>query len=247
MFLTRTSALIDAVLCVAYPEECRVCQREVSSRHLGVVCDECWKATRLITETDTICWKCGVPLPFPKQFATKDLRCRACESQSFDMARACGLYEKALRQSVLELKRRPNISRHLRLLLRAVAYQSPFQQSTRIIPVPLHPLRERARGFNQAEVIAHAVSSAIRVPVDAQSLMRIEYSEKHRAGLDAKGRLDTVSNAFTVTNKRSIQGEHILLVDDVLTTGATANACARALFAAGAGTVCILTIARSAR
>ena len=247
MFLTKTSSLVDALFSVAYPQDCRVCQREVESRHLGVVCDECWKSTRLFTEFDAICWKCGVPLPFPKQFATKDLRCRTCEFLSFDTARACGLYEKALRQSVLELKRRPNISRRLRMLLKAVAQQSPFHQSTRIVPVPLHPLRERARGFNQAVVIARTVSAALGVPVDDQSLVRTQYSEKHRAGLDAKGRRDTVSNAFAVTHRRTIQDENILLVDDVLTTGATANSCATALFEAGASAVSILTIARSAR
>ncbi|HET6862058.1 MAG TPA: hypothetical protein VFH91_03400 [Pyrinomonadaceae bacterium] len=247
MFLTKTSSLVDALFSVAYPQDCRICEREVERRHLGVVCNECWKSTRLFTEFDTICSKCGVLLPFPKQLESKELSCRTCESQLFDAARACGLYEKALRESVLELKRRPNIARHLRLLLQAVAHQPPFHKSSRIVPVPLHPLRERTRGFNQAVVIARTISSAIGVPVDDHSLVRTHYSEKHRAGLDAQGRSDTVSNAFAVTHQRSIKDENILLVDDVLTTGATANSCATALFEAGASTVCILTIARSAR
>jgi ComF family protein len=111
----------------------------------------------------------------------------------------------------------------------------------------LHPVRERTRGFNQAAVIARTVSVTTGLPVDDRSLVRILYSEKHRAGLDAKGRRETVSNAFEVTQQRVIQGENILLVDDVLTTGATANSCATVLLEAGAGTVSVLTIARSRR
>jgi len=247
MFLTKSSSLLDAFFNVVYPQDCCICQREVRRRHLGVVCEECWQSTTLFTDFESICWKCGVPLLFPKQFASKDLRCRKCDSQPFTTARAVGIYEKALRQSVLELKRRPNMARQLQLLLQAVASLSPFHQCTRIVPVPLHPVRERARGFNQAAVIARTVSVATGLAVDYRSLVRILYSEKHRAGLDAKGRRETVSNAFEVTQQRVIQGENILLVDDVLTTGATANSCAAVLLEAGAGTVSVLTIARSRR
>ena len=245
MFLTKPSLLIDALLSVAYPHACRLCGKNVESRAFGVVCSECWKLTRLFSELDPICWKCGGLLPGRTFVDPVDLRCRTCELQSFTAARSCGLYEKALRQSVLELKRRPNLASYLRSLLQNIATQSPLNQATRIIPVPLHRRRQRDRGFNQAAVIARSVSAALKVPIDKESLVRSQFSEKHRAGLDAQGRRDTVVNAFVITNQRLIQNERILLIDDVLTTGATASSCASALADAGAGSVYVLTIARS--
>ena len=113
-----------------------------------------------------------------------------------------------------------------------------------ILPVPLHPERERRRGFNQAAEIAYAISPTLRLPVEDACLKRSLASEKYRAGLDAKGRSATVAGAFDVQTPRRIQGEVILLVDDVFTTGATASSCARVLREAGADSVFVLTIAR---
>jgi ComF family protein len=110
--------------------------------------------------------------------------------------------------------------------------------------VPLHPEREQSRGFNQAATIARALSQAISVPLDEVSLRRTSHSNRHRAGMDAKGRRETVADAFRVTYPALITGERVLLVDDVFTTGATVSACAKALLTAGADEVFVLTIAR---
>jgi predicted amidophosphoribosyltransferase len=103
----------------------------------------------------------------------------------------------------------------------------------------------RSRGFNQASIVAQALSKSLRLPVDETSLRRISTSEKYRAGLDARGRMETVSGAFEVRNPRVIAGEIVLLVDDVFTTGATVSACAATLREAGAREVFVLTIARA--
>jgi predicted amidophosphoribosyltransferase len=95
-------------------------------------------------------------------------------------------------------------------------------------------------------VIARALSLGLALPVDEEVLVRSVASDKYRAGLDAKGRLDTVADAFNVHVPRRIEGEEILLVDDVFTTGATASSCARVLRSAGANSVFVLTIARPA-
>ncbi|HET9479094.1 MAG TPA: phosphoribosyltransferase family protein, partial [Pyrinomonadaceae bacterium] len=174
----------------------------------------------------------------------KEIRCRRCDSQSFTAARAVGSYENALRQSVLSLKRQPHVSSHLTDLLVAVARREPLAGITRIVPVPLHEKRVRERGFNQAAVIAGVLSKQLELPLDEASLWRIGASEKYRAGLDAKGRRDTVAGAFAVRHPRLVAGENILLVDDVFTTGATVNACAEVLLGAGARQVSVLTVAR---
>lgn len=243
MLLTR---VYDALLTVAYPQACLVCGRSVEERRFGVACRACWEATRIFTGAETICWKCGVfslgidvaPEVRPQ------VRCRRCDAQSFAAARAVGLYENALRQSVLSLKRQPHVASHLINLLLGVAQREPLNTATRIIPVPLHDRRARERGFNQAAIIAEALARRLKRPLDDVSLIRMGGSEKYRAGLDAKARRDTVAKAFTVRHPRIVAGESVLLVDDVFTTGATVNACAEALLASGARNVSVLTIAR---
>ncbi|HJX91956.1 MAG TPA: uracil phosphoribosyltransferase [Pyrinomonadaceae bacterium] len=170
--------------------------------------------------------------------------CHRCDALLFDFARASGVYEGALRESVLLLKRQPNLSATLIELLVAAALRSPLDTATRIVPVPLHPEREQRRGFNQAAIIAHAIASKLGLVVDEQSLVRVVASEKYRAGLDSTGRHQTVTDAFVVRLPQLIAQETVLLIDDVLTTGATASSCAAALLRAGAKSVQVLTIAR---
>jgi ComF family protein len=123
--------------------------------------------------------------------------------------------------------------------------RAPLNEATRIVAVPLHPKREKGRGFNQAAVIGRKLSSLTGLPFDEITLVRTSYSERHRAGLDERGRRETVENAFQVRPFNLIAGERILLVDDVFTTGATVSSCAKSLRGAGAREVFVLTIART--
>ena len=246
MFLTHATRLFyDALLTLSYPQSCAICGRSGEERRFGVACEKCWNATRILNGAETICWKCGLLSEEVSPARLDEVRCRRCEAQSFTAARAVGPYEAALRVSVLELKRQPHISQHLETLLVAAARREPLNLSTRIIPVPLHARRLRSRGFNQASVLAEALSRGLQLPLDEVSLVRVSSTEKYRAGLDAKGRQDTVAGAFEVRHPRLIANENILLVDDVFTTGATVSACAEALTAAGAKNVFVLTISRA--
>ena len=238
MFLTRA---IDGLVAIAYPQSCAICDASVEQRKFGVACESCWAATRVFEGKETLCWKCGVLL----DFGELAVRCGRCETQCFDVARAVGPYKGALRESVLELKRRPHVALRIEDLLVEVAQREPLNSSTRIVPVPLHERRLRSRGFNQASVMAEALSRGLRLPLDEVSLVRVSSTEKYRAGLDAKGRRDTVAGAFAVRHPRLVANENILLVDDVFTTGATVSACAAALHDAGAQNVYVLTIARA--
>lgn len=225
----------DALLTLAYPQACEICASSVEERRFGVACESCWQGTRIFADDDEICWKCGSPGP----------PCGRCEPLAFTTARAVGLYKGALRESVLMLKRRAYLPRHVEDLLVAAAMREPLNGSTKIMPVPLHPKRLRARGFNQASLLANALSKSLRLPLDEVSLLRVAESEKYRAGLDVKGRRDTVAAAFEVVHPRLVAGEDVLLVDDVFTTGATASACGAVLIAAGARSVFVLTLARA--
>ncbi len=246
MLLQRTANIAyDSLLALFYPQACAICGDSVESRTLGVICETCWQQTQVFTERETFCWKCGaVSAGIVTAEQREQVRCRRCETDAFTVARACGAYEGALRASVLLLKREPQACRRLVELLANVQSQHPLNQATRIVPVPLHKERQKARGFNQAAVIAQALAARISLPVDEISLLRTEHTSRHRAGMDARDRRESVREAFTVSYPALIAGERVLLIDDVFTTGATVSACARALLDSGAAEVFVLTIAR---
>ncbi len=228
-------SLYDAVLTLTYPQVCVICGSSVEQRRFGVACAACWSETRIFADDEEICWRCGALGP----------ACGRCGELAFSAARAVGMYRGALRESVLKLKRRPYVPQHVQSLLVEAVRREPLVSSTRVIPVPLHPKRLKTRGFNQAAIIGQTVSKVLELPLDEVSLVRVSTTEKYRAGLDRKGRRETVAGAFEVRHPRLVANENILLVDDVFTTGATVSACAEALINSGASDVFVLTIGRA--
>jgi|SRR5918912_806129 ComF family protein len=246
MFLARTtSSLYDAALALVYPQPCAVCGAHVEARSDGVACAVCWQETRVFNGAETICWKCGAEARgVVGEEERAAVRCRRCDGEAFTAARACGLYEGALRACVLALKREAHVPLRLARLMLEAQQRAPLSLATCIVPVPLHTERLRERGFNQAEVLASALSRESRLPPVEESLIRTVHTERHRAGMDARARRESVHEAFAVERPRLVEGERILLVDDVFTTGATVSSCATALKAAGAREVFVLTVAR---
>jgi ComF family protein len=248
MLLTRQlDKLYDATLALVYPRACAACDvGHVERRADAPACAACWQATRIFTGAETCCWKCGaLALGEVRAEQRADVRCRRCDAAAFTAARACGVYEGALRAAVLTLKREPHVGARLARLLAATQRRPPLDAATLIVPVPLHPERERERGFNQATLLARTLAQQTRLPLDEWSLARVAHTTQHRAGMDARARHETVEAAFEVVRPRLIAGERVLLIDDVFTTGATVAACAHALKAAGADEVFVLTVARA--
>jgi len=243
---TLSSLIYDAALALVYPQVCAICGASVESRHDGVVCAACWQTTRVFTQDDTLCWKCG---QFTEAAISHDrrqsVRCGRCDEEAFTGARACGFYEGALRASILELKREPHVPNRLARLLSDALRREPINSADLIAPVPLHPKRERERGFNQALLLARELARIGGLPLDEHSVVRRLHTERHRAGMDAKARRKSVAQAFAVRHPKLVAGQRLLLVDDVFTTGATVSACASAIKEAGAAEVFVLTIARA--
>lgn len=240
------SKTYDAALALVYPQPCAICGRNVESRHDGVACAKCWSETRLLDVDDTLCWKCGALRPVRlSENRRKLIRCGRCNDDAFTVARACGAYAGGLRASILELKRRAHLPRRVVDLIHEAQQREPLNTAELIVPVPLHQSREGARGFNQAAILARELARATRVPLDEHSFIRRVHTERHRAGMDAKARRQSVADAFAVRHNDSIAGKRVLLVDDVFTTGATVSACAETLTRAGATEILVLTVARA--
>ena len=163
------------------------------------------------------------------------------------MARAAAVYEAegTVRQAILLFKYggRPSLGRHLgRLMVEAADGLFDPSQVDLLIPVPLHPCRERERGFNQSALLAKEVGRALRLPVGHRLLSRIRATESQRGA--RQEREENVKGVFRVTKPARVAGRRLLLIDDVFTTGATVNECAKALMAAGAVEVAVYTLAR---
>ena len=173
-----------------------------------------------------------------------------------DRARSFSFYSGPLRAAILQLKfrRRERLGKRLGGLLAEVwdgIEEDHEDDRTVLVPVPLHTSRQRERGFNQAELLARGLTARLekirggRAPqVDARSLRKIRATPP-QTGLSVSARHENVRGAFAVARPERIHNKKIVLVDDVMTTGATLSACARAVRVAGARSVCGLTLARA--
>jgi len=241
MSLLRT--VVEPILSVILPEQCRVCVARECDLAGGVVCEQCWQSAQVFTNETPLCSKCGILLASPSRLSQS--RCRNCDEKVFDRAFACGVYDGALASTMIALKERPLIPRRLTRLIDSTLERVRDLDLDILIPVPLSKKRELERGFNQAEKIARVVSRYLKMSVIDSALQRTVHTPLHRAGMDDRARELTVAKAFSVSNTDAIRGKDILLVDDVLTSGATADACAAILKKNGASSVTVFTVARA--
>ncbi|MEZ5345505.1 MAG: ComF family protein [Pyrinomonadaceae bacterium] len=233
----------DSLLSIVYPQECHVCGNSVENSRFGVACSDCWSQTKLFSGGESICFKCGKLQSL--KTAEEETFCRECDDHYYDSARAAGVYEGALAGSILHLKREPYISSHLRGIVEESFFRSSFLNADRIIPVPLSKRRLFERGYNQAGLLAKILSDKTGIVLDQASFIRTKHAAVHRAGMDRRGRELSVERSFDVSRKAFIKDKTILLIDDVLTSGATASICAKTLKRYGARKVFVFTAART--
>jgi len=230
---------------VLLPATCKLCQSVVEDLRLGVVCRSCWDNVRLIDEP--FCGICGYAFP-SKAISGEAALCGACRRNlyRFDVARAWAPFQDSVKEIIHQLKygRHPSLARPLAVRL-AGTYEAQRQrlQTDWLIPVPLHPTRKRERGFNQSGEIARHLSRIVGVPVAQHWLLRTRPT-KVQAGLTRRERRQNVSGAFALSKQADVHGKAVLVIDDVFTTGATLNECARILRQSGAARIAVLTVAR---
>ena len=235
-------ALADALLTVLIAPECASCGGVLDSPTAGPVCAACWAATSSIP--GPFCDVCGDALPSWRVVSAADGVCARCRRApaAFDRGRAAGEYEGTLRQIIHAFKYdgRRSLARPLAAMMRTAGCEL-LRDADFVVPVPLHSWRRLRRGFNQSEELA----AWLERPV-VNALHRARATQP-QAGLTARQRRRNVRNAFRLSRRirpRTLQDATVVLVDDVRTTGATLDACARVLKEAGVRTVRVLTVAR---
>ena len=232
-------SFIDPLISIVYPQQCRACGGDVGSVNDGVACGTCWAETKLFTPDDPLCGRCGAVL------TEKIEVCSNCVDARFDAAIALGVYEGALAATVVQLKKVPHLPARIASLMATRLASANALAEAVIVPIPLSKRRMIERGFNQANIIAQRVSLITGRPVFAHCLIRQSHTPMHRIAMDKKAREATVKNAFAVRAPKLITDRNVVLVDDVLTSGSTASACAHELKKHGAGKVMVLTLARA--
>ncbi|MDB4971077.1 MAG: putative amidophosphoribosyltransferase [Myxococcales bacterium] len=242
--------LMQAALALIYPARCIACDQIVDDDL--IFCAPC---AATLVPNDSACPRCALPSPIVLE---RPPPCVGCLTRPHRFRGALAAYEfgGALAEAIRRMKwaHMPELAPQLGLLLDEALAQAPpeYADVDVIVPVPLHKRRLRLREFNQAAELAAAMREAARareatiarVPIELRALRRLRDTPP-QTGLDAAARRRNVFDAFVVRDASRIHGRRVLLVDDVLTTGATADACASALERAGAAEVLVLTLGRA--
>lgn len=231
---------LDLVL----PPTCSSCGEEVDQPHS--LCPACFIRMHPIGEPR--CDQCGVPLPASTHLG-RDARCVSCELHPpvWSKARAAYVYDEGPRDLILSLKYADRTQNAI-ILARQMnrAGRDILEQADWLIPVPVHWRRLLERKYNQAALLARAVSRLAVVPVFVDALQRPRATSR-LASFSADERAREMQDAIRVRPRAvdTLKGRRVVLVDDILTTGSTAAACTSVLLSAGAASVCLLAAART--
>jgi ComF family protein len=233
--MDRLATIGRWMLDFALPPRCAGCGTIVDEVHS--FCPDCWKQVHFLGETG--CATCGLPLE-----ATEAETCAVCLARPPRIARtrAAVAYDELSRSLAIRLK----YGRKVAIARTMARYMAPLIDGggdAILVPVPLHRTRIWQRGFNQSALVARELSRRLKVPADPLALRRLRRTPPLK-GMSPLQRRKTVAGAFGIADKSAVKGRTVILVDDVLTTGSTAEACARTLQRAGAARVELVTWAR---
>lgn len=226
-----------------FPPLCLSCTEVLDSSHQEVFCPECRRQITFIT--GSCCPVCGII--FPDSPSGHHL-CGSCLENRhwFSFARAAVAYDGVILNAIHQFKYGRNITTGAALASFLADFNfadMDFGIFDAIVPVPLHIKRLRERGFNQSLILARALGEKHSLDIDFSLLKRHKLTLT-QTGLNKKEREKNISGAFVAARPAKIRGRNFILVDDVYTTGATINECAKTLVKAGASQVAVLTLAR---
>ncbi|MEM8551177.1 MAG: ComF family protein [Pseudomonadota bacterium] len=223
------------------PPLCVTCRRPLAEPR--TLCPSCWRELSIITPP--LCEVMGTPLPFDAGPGARSAELR-WNHPLYEKARAAVVFNDMSRRLVHHLKYHdvPGVAQLMATLMAPRARDITADADV-LVPVPLHRSRLLSRRYNQAALIADALAPLVGLTVNKSAVRRIRKTP-HQVGLTREARADNLHNAFSVADRAAIAGKTVVLVDDVLTTGATADALAWTLRTAGARAVRIAVFARVA-
>ncbi len=243
LFSTATSCF-RKFLHVIFPATCASCDSALWNDSVPFFCHTCWES--LTPLSGPCCPHCGVPYISSVTLTHSPAHeCGACRSKSPAFTQTWSLfqYQSPLKEAIILFKYRGKRSLTKSLIQKMIPALPALPKIDLLIPVPLHPARLREREYNQSHLLAHGLSQHLQVPLLISCLLRIRPTVP-QTSLTKKQRLTNLHRAFSVNDSSHIQGKHILLIDDVFTTGTTLHECAKTLRKAGSGPVYGLTLAR---
>jgi len=237
--------LPSAVFSLLFPDDCRLCGEPLREISRVSVCSRCLNLPEPLS-ADYFCASCRTPFLNASPLDENGL-CALCRNglRGFDAAYSYGGYEGALRELIHLFKYNGVYSLAKPLGKHLAAALPRDERFDAVVPMPLHWLRRWRRGFNQSELLAREIGRRLGVPVVCA--VRRKRSTESQAGLSNAKRRVNVAGAFEPKRGRPLEGKRVLLIDDVMTTGATAAACAAAAKLAGARYVALLALARTDR
>ncbi len=226
--------LLEKILDLLFPHRCCFCGKVYKTS----VCPDCMK--KIIYIKEPRCKKCGRPVRYEEQEY-----CYECQKQThfYEQGKSIWLHKQPVNTSIYQFKfhnRRIYAEYYAKEMYRLFWKDLERWKIDVIIPVPLHRKRKRKRGYNQAEILAKELGKLSDIPVDTKFVRRNKFTRPQKE-LDAKARKDNLKKAFTV-DETKYRGKHILIIDDIYTTGATINAVAELLLSKTTCKVWFLTI-----
>ncbi|HKV03570.1 MAG TPA: ComF family protein [Candidatus Acidoferrales bacterium] len=237
---------LDALASVVFPGACRICGQPLTTASRIPVCETCLAGFERIV--DPMCLCCG--RPFDSAVAAQAIQplCRLCRIAfyAFDRARSFAVYDAALAEAIVLLKYEEvtRLGEWFAARLAELVSQAPDDWlADVVVPVPLHRDRLRERGYNQAELVARPLARILRIKIEPRLLVRTK-PRPPQLVLSRSEHWKSVRGAYATRKRPEVDNLRVLLVDDVLTTGATLDACARTLRKAGVSRVLGLTVAR---
>lgn len=239
----------EALASFVFPAPCRICEQILDTGSNVPFCHACMASLEELLP-EPLCAQCGRPVvsTAAAEGKTPPL-CHLCRAEiyAFDLARSFGAYTPRMSRAILLLKY-GNVSPlggwFARRLAGLIARQARYFDVDAVVPVPLDDGRRRERGYNQAELIAKPLARLLDIPFRSYLLVRTR-PRPNQLRLTRRERWDTVRGAYATHQAAQVDNLKVLLVDDVFTTGATLDACSRALKGAGAARVVGLTVARA--